>query len=53
MGKIYGVADLKYKSYFMDCLKPRLKLTFEYVQSWYSYRKSATPNYHSRLAKVN
>jgi hypothetical protein len=38
-----GVADLDYESSFMGFLKPRLKLTFGYVQSSYSYLDSATP----------
>jgi hypothetical protein len=38
-----GVADLRYESSFVEFLKPRLKLTFGYVKSWYSYLDSATP----------
>jgi hypothetical protein len=38
-----GVADLRYESSFMEFLKPRLKLTFGYVQIWHSYLYYATP----------
>jgi len=38
-----AVADLKNKSSFMTFQKPRLTLTIEYVQNWYSYFDSATP----------
>ena len=31
-----GVADLRYEFSFMEFLKPRLKLTFGYVQSLHS-----------------
>jgi hypothetical protein len=42
-GTLNGVADFRYESSFMGFLKPRLKLTFGYVQSWNSYLDSATP----------
>jgi hypothetical protein len=31
-----GVADLRYESSFAEFLKPRLRLTLEYVQNWHS-----------------
>jgi hypothetical protein len=31
-----GVADLRYKSSFVEFLKPRLRLTLGYVQNWHS-----------------
>jgi hypothetical protein len=37
------LADLEYESSFMTFQKPRLTLTIEYVQNWYSYFDSATP----------
>jgi hypothetical protein len=32
-----GVADLGYESFYPQFLKPRLKLTFGYMQHWHSY----------------
>jgi Uma2 family endonuclease len=32
----FGVADLRYESSFVEFLKPRLRLTFGYVQNWHS-----------------
>jgi hypothetical protein len=34
---IFGVADLRYESFYLQFLKPRLKLTFGYMQNWHSY----------------
>ena len=31
-----GVADSRYESFFAEFLKPRLRLTLEYVQNWHS-----------------
>ena len=35
-GQKLGVADLRYESSFVEFLKPRLRLTFGYVQNWHS-----------------
>ena len=43
MNLLAGLADLRDETSFMGFLKPRLKLTFGYMQSWHSYPDSATP----------
>jgi hypothetical protein len=35
--RLFGVADLGYESFYLQFLKPRLKLTFRYMQNWNSY----------------
>jgi hypothetical protein len=49
----FGVADVGYESSFIRFLKPRLKLTFRYVQSLHSYFDSATPEIlYTKLNRV-
>jgi hypothetical protein len=48
-----GVADFEYESAFIPSSKPRLKLTFECIQSCYSYLDSATPKILNLLPQKN
>jgi hypothetical protein len=43
MNLLAGLADLRDETSFMGFLKPRLKLTFGYMQNWHSYLDLATP----------